>query len=687
MGDRCPDWSEAGEPWRVPCTVQTNVVTITRQLRHHIAGVAEVVAPRPSYAAGLRGAIATVLPIAVGAAMGWRSASWMGLAAFCVSTADKGGAYRTRAGAMAGVALFGALSAVGGSLAGASPWTAVILMVLWATVCSAFRIYGPAAVSIGTNSIVMFIVSLASPCSPSLALDRAGAILIGAGWAMLLSLALWPIRLYRPARIAIAAAFDAIAAYAADVARLAASAERRPEEWSVLFDRDYGTTYEAIDAARVVLASIRRGRQTESRRGERLLVLLEYADRSFARLSSLAELLEEGRATIDPAVFLRLSAACERIARNIESERNDPITEVVVDERPPRDQAELLLGELVRAIDTASATAIGVNDEHARGIFDPAENERDRLAPLVAIFTWKSIVFRHALRVGVAAGAAVWLTQILDLKRGYWVTFSAFIILQPYTSATLRKGLQRIAGTLVGGILAAVGAALVHSTAGLMALIFLCAVISLSLLPVNYGLYAVFMTPTFVLLAEVGAGDWHLVGVRIINTVIGCFLGFLAARLLWPSSERALVRDEIGSAVASVAEYGRIVIGGDDVRTIQARRAAHRALQNAEAALQQALSESAESSGTLEWAMALVVLGRRLALAISALAVSTRGRRAEIATVMKVLTDGLDELASAVRLKRSAEPLDMKGIAPVEPAARPLFRQFEAMQEAATRSL
>src|SRR5476649_528971 len=118
MGDRCPDWSEAGEPWRVPCTVQTNVVTITRQLRHHIAGVTEVVAPRPSYAAGLRGAIATVLPIAVGAAMGWRSASWMGLAAFCVSTADKGGAYRTRAGAMAGVAPFAALSAVGGSLAG-----------------------------------------------------------------------------------------------------------------------------------------------------------------------------------------------------------------------------------------------------------------------------------------------------------------------------------------------------------------------------------------------------------------------------------------------------------------------------------------------------------------------------------------------------------------------------------------
>ena len=52
----------------------------------------------------------------------------------------------------------------------------------------------------------------------------------------------------------------------------------------------------------------------------------------------------------------------------------------------------------------------------------------------------------------------------------------------------------------------------------------------------DYGLYAVFMTPTFILLAELGARDWHLAGLRIVNTLIGCALGFAAARLLWPSS-------------------------------------------------------------------------------------------------------------------------------------------------------
>jgi hypothetical protein len=82
-----------------------------------------------------------------------------------------------------------------------------------------------------------------------------------------------------------------------------------------------------------------------------------------------------------------------------------------------------------------------------------------------------------------------------------------------------------------------------------------------------------------------------------------------------------------------------------------------------------------------------VTLARRLALALSALAVSTRGRRSEIAGVMKVLIDGLDDLVVAIRTTRRARPLDLQREAPVSPAARPLFRQLEAMQEAAARSI
>src|ERR1043166_9208328 len=231
-----------------------------RVLRQQIAGAATVAPVKPAWAAGLRTAIATMIPIAAGGALGWPGASWIGLAGFCASTADKGGAYRTRAEAMAGVGVFGAITAMLGSIAGGTPWLGIVLMAAIVTFCTLMRIYGQAAINIGTNAVVMFIVGLSAPCSPAAALPRGGALLAGAAWAMVIALALWPIRFYRPARLAIADAFRGIASYAKDVARLTRE-KLSPEEAPSLFVGDYDATLAAIERARDVLAAIRRGRQ------------------------------------------------------------------------------------------------------------------------------------------------------------------------------------------------------------------------------------------------------------------------------------------------------------------------------------------------------------------------------------------------------------------------------------------
>ena len=96
----------------------------------------------------------------------------------------------------------------------------VVLMVIVVTFCTLLRIYGQAAISIGTNAIVMYIVGLAAPCSPREAIGRGVAVVAGVLWAMLVALALWPIRFYRPARQAIATAFRRIASYARDASSM-----------------------------------------------------------------------------------------------------------------------------------------------------------------------------------------------------------------------------------------------------------------------------------------------------------------------------------------------------------------------------------------------------------------------------------------------------------------------------------
>jgi uncharacterized membrane protein YccC len=227
-------------------------------------------------------------------------------------------------------------------------------------------------------------------------------------------------------------------------------------------------------------------------------------------------------------------------------------------------------------------------------------------------------------------------------------------------------------------------------------LIFIGAFVCLALLPVNYGLYAVFMTPTFILLAELGARDWHLAGLRIVNTLIGCAIGFVAARVLWPSSERAAVREEMEAVASSLAEFARAVIGddvlgdkvgGDNlVAAIAARRAALLALQNADAALQQALSDPHATGGTSEAAMAIIVHGRRFALALSALAVATRGRRRDVAAFLGTIADALDQIAAALRHDGPVPPLpNIPAALPPDLQHEPLLRQLETIHDAAAR--
>ena len=79
---------------------------------------------------------------------------------------------------------------------------------------------------------------------------------------------------------------------------------------------------------------------------------------------------------------------------------------------------------------------------HSAGFVRCAKRSRSRSLPA-----------RHGLRMGVAAAAvAVWLSFALDITRGYWATITTLIVLQPYTGATMRKTLQRVGGSVVGGV-------------------------------------------------------------------------------------------------------------------------------------------------------------------------------------------------------------------------------------------
>ena len=140
---------------------------------------------------------------------------------------------------------------------------------------------------------------------------------------------------------------------------------------------------------------------------------------------------------------------------------------------------------------------------------------RQLLARLLGNFTLRSYLFRHGLRLAITTTLAQALTMILHLGRGYWMTLTVAIVLQPVASATFERAMQRVVGTVIGGLLAAVLAGLAHRPVALASVLIPLTILTIAVRPIGYAYFSMFVTPLFILIVESSTGNWNLVPMRI----------------------------------------------------------------------------------------------------------------------------------------------------------------------------
>jgi hypothetical protein len=179
-------------------------------------------------------------------------------------------------------------------------------------------------------------------------------------------------------------------------------------------------------------------------------------------------------------------------------------------------------------------------------------------------WTMQSAMLRHALRVTIVGGVDVVVMRLIHINHGFWLPMTSIILLQPYSAGTARKSMQRVTGTIGGGVLAALLAAAIPDThAGQLitiAVITGLASLTVATFAVDYAVYCFFLTPTFVLMSLPHPHDWRYALVRIGTTLAGATTAIAAMRLLWP--ERA--EEELGGLLrrgaAADAAYLRALL-------------------------------------------------------------------------------------------------------------------------------
>ncbi len=588
-----------------------------------------------SAAEGLRAGLAVAATLITGEVLGLPEFGLAALGALFTCFADPGGPLARRAPA---VLIFGVLGGVDYGLFGLLRDTGVFLPAMLAGAVifagSFARVYGDGGVLVGNWLSAVTVLALDHPAGTIAHAAFLGFnFWVGALWAACVTLVIWRIRPFGPARRALGQVAESLGRLAAGLAGLAHEDETA-EGFELHAAQDRRQVRETIEMARRVAMDTFRGRGVRTARAAQLSLRLETLEQIFGALIALCDTLESGP---------RERAAAARPLRLLAAWLETLGPELAADHRADTQKRQSALTHLERLVEEMPAGLPAVSmlmrvTSHLRALLsvtapaEPAELGTAislkilLLAPVRQNWSLKSEIMRHALRAGTVCAPLLMLSMQYGGPFAHWAAISLVLCLQPFFAGTWQRAAERMGGTLFGGLLAAGVGFLVHTKLDLAVAMLLLTSFAFSIRTVNFPLFVAALTPMIVLLIEQitpGADAMAVGAARVGYTLLGGALAVAANFLLWPRFEGTRLEEEIAKAVAAHAAYAQAVLDGERAGSAldAARRAAGLASNNLESALARALLEPHKGQDRLiERATMVDAALRRMAGRLTALA-------------------------------------------------------------------
>jgi uncharacterized membrane protein YccC len=170
----------------------------------------------------------------------------------------------------------------------------------------------------------------------------------------------------------------------------------------------------------------------------------------------------------------------------------------------------------------------------------------------------RSVWFRNSLRGAAGMALAVLVAKITDTQNGFWVVLGTIAVLRSNALATGQTVIQALAGTVVGIVVGGLIVAAIGTHTGLLwaVLPFAALLAAYSPRAVSFGAgqaaFTIVILVFFNLLDPVG---WTLGVTRIEDVAMGCGVSLVVGILFWPEGATGVVRDSIGTAYRSAADY------------------------------------------------------------------------------------------------------------------------------------
>ncbi|PXY40749.1 FUSC family protein [Flavobacterium cheongpyeongense] len=248
------------------------------------------------------------------------------------------------------------------------------------------------------------------------------------------------------------------------------------------------------------------------------------------------------------------------------------------------------------------------------------------LRTLIENLSFSSSIFRHSVRLTITILIGFVIGKFLPFQNVYWILLTIIVIMRPGYGLTKERSYNRIFGTLLGGLLAFGIVSLVQNHIVLSIFSIICMLLGISFTQINYKISATFVTMYVVFIYGILVPNVvEVIQFRILDSLAGAILAFLANQFLWPAWEFLNTPIHIESSIRANRDYLKEIADfynkkGDVPTSYKlARKHAFVEIGNFMTSFQRMVQEPKSKQKTLPLVNKLVVLNHSVLSALASL--------------------------------------------------------------------
>ena len=147
--------------------------------------------------------------------------------------------------------------------------------------------------------------------------------------------------------------------------------------------------------------------------------------------------------------------------------------------------------------------------------------------------SWKSPVTEYAVSKSLAAGLATLIGWLIVGAHPFWATWAPLMIIKPDLNQTKRKGVNRVVGTVLGGLVGYLLITPINNNTILFLLFLVAIFLQFATMGVHYAIGIFFLTMNLVISGTLGGGVPETLSFdRLVATAIGVVISFIVVLIL-----------------------------------------------------------------------------------------------------------------------------------------------------------